>query len=180
MKFVVLFFICLQTIYAYSHKELLNDYEAKNYEKVCSQGGVLLFNNEKNENILIAIGDACAKVDAINPLGNVVKNLVSTDAYRESGSYFATLILQKKLIYQFMHDNINLKDLRLPRTEHILSKVFENLAKGNYEIVNDGMQKVSIKLPGQSYLLWLSNDDPKRVYIDEYENDKLLKRHWYL
>lgn len=169
-----------QVMYAYSHNEVLKDYEAKNYEKVCLQGGALLFNNEKNENILVAIGDACAKVDAINPLGSVVKNLVSTEEYRESGSYFATLILQKKLIYQFMHDNINLKELRLPRTEHVLSKVFENLAKGHYEIINDGMQKVYIKLPGYAYVLWLSNDEPKRVYIDEYENDKLLKRHWYL
>ena len=177
MKFVVLFFICLQTIYAYSHKELLNDYEAKNYEKVCSQGGTLLFNNEKNENILIAIGDACAKVDAINPLGNVVKNLVSTDAYRESGSYFATLILQKKLIYQFMLDHINLKELRLPRTEHLLSRVFEELAKGNYTKVD---HKVSIITPSVTYILWLSEDEPKKVYIDELKHGKLIDRHWYL
>jgi len=166
-----------QVMYAYSHNEVLKDYEVKNYEKVCLQGGALLFNNEKNENILVAIGDACAKVDAINPLGNVVKNLVSTEEYRESGSYFATLVLQKKLIYQFMHDGINLKELKLPRTDHVLSKVFESLSQGHYEIVD---KKVQIMTPEVDYLLYLVGEEPKKVYIDEYKNGKLIKRHWYL
>lgn len=179
MKIILLLSLCMgwSYLHAYSYSEILKDYEAKNYEKICSQGSSLLSGNEKNENILIAVGDACAKVDAINPLGNVVKNLVSTQSYRESGSYFATLILQKKLIYQFMHDKINLKELRLPRTEHVLSRVFEELAKGNY---TEKEKKVEIKTSEFEYLLWLSNDNPKKVYIDEIKNGKLVHRHWYL
>lgn len=163
--------------FAYSHSELLREYEAKKYEQVCTKGFNFLISNEKNENIITAIGDACAKVDAINPLGHVVKNLVTTAENRESGSYFATLILQKKLIYQFMLDGINLKELRLPRTEHVLSRVFEELAKGNYKLQD---QKVEITTPSMNYLLWLSDDDPKKVYIDEVKEGKLINRHWYL
>lgn len=179
MKLIVIIALCMgwSYMYAYSYNDILKDYEAKNYEKICSQGSSLLSTNEKNENILIAIGDACAKIDAINPLGSVVKNLISTDSYRESGSYFATLILQKKLIYQFMHDKINLKELRLPRTEHVLSRTFEELAKGNY---TEKDQKIEIKTSEFDYLLWLSNDSPKKVYIDEIKNGKLVHRHWYL
>ena len=179
MKIVMLIslFMGWSYLHAYSYSEILKDYEAKNYEKICSQGSSLLSGNEKNENILIAIGDACAKIDAINPLGNVVKNLISTESYRESGSYFATLILQRKLIYQFMHDKINLKELRLPRTEHVLSRVFEELAKGNY---TEKEKRIEIKTPELEYLLWLSNDNPKKVYIDELKNGKLVHRHWYL
>ena len=129
MKWIVLFLAFYSTMHAYSYNDVLRDYEAKNYDKVCSQGNSFLIRNDKNENILIAIGDACARTDAINPLGVVVKNLVTTKENRESGSYFATLLLQKKLIYQFMNDDINLKELRLPRTEHVLSRVFEELAK---------------------------------------------------
>lgn len=175
--FLVYLVSAWSSLYAYSYNDILKDYEGKNYEKVCSQGSSLLLNNEKNENILVAIGDACAKIDAINPLGNVIKNLISTDEYRESGSYFATLVLQKKLIYQFIHDRINLKELRLPRTEHILSRVFEELAKGNY---SENNQRIEIQTKDKEYLLWLSNDKPKKVYIDELKDGKLIYRHWYL
>jgi len=169
--------VFLSSMYAYSYNDLLKDYEAKNFEKVCNDGAVFLIKNDKNEQILTALGDACAKVDAINPLGNVAKNLISTKEYRESGSYFATLLLQKKLIYQFMLDNINLKELKLPRTDHVLSRVFEQLSKGNYKMVD---KRIEISTPEMNYMLWLSDDDPKKVYIDENKDGKLVKRHWYL
>ena len=177
MKFLWSIVMFSMSLYAYTHTELLRDYEAKQYEKVCSQGNIFLIKNEKNENILTAIGDACAKVDTINPLGNVVKNLISTPENRESGSYFATLVLQKKLIYQFMLDGINLKELRLPRTEHVLSRVFEELAKGNY-VLKD--KKVEITTPLMDYLLWITDETPSKVYIDELKDGKLVNRHWYL
>ena len=47
-------------------------------------------NAEKDEQILSIIGDACAKIDYINPLGYVVRGLVSTPQFRQNGSYFAT------------------------------------------------------------------------------------------
>ncbi len=177
MKFLWSIVMFSMSLYAYTHTELLRDYEAKQYEKVCSQGNIFLIKNEKNENILTAIGDACAKVDTINPLGNVVKNLISTPENRESGSYFATLVLQKKLIYQFMLDGINLKELRLPRTEHVLSRVFEELVKGNYTTKD---KKIEIKTPVMDYLLWVVEENPAKVYIDELKNEKLVNRHWYL
>ena len=162
---------------AYSYNEVLRDYQANRYEKVCSEGAEFYMRNDKNEQILVAIGDACAKIDAINPLGQISKNLISTKEYRESASYFSTLILQKKLIYQFMHDDINLKELTLPRTDHVLSRVFEQLSKGNYSVVEKGIQ---ILTPQMNYLLWLSEDAPKKVYIDEHKEGKLVERHWYL
>lgn len=180
MRFILIFSLFLSSMYAYSYNDVLKDYEAKNFDKVCSDGSIFYMKNDRNENILTAVGDACAKIDAINPLGNIVKNLISTKEYRESGSYFATLILQKKLIYQFMLDAINLKELKLPRTNHVLSIVFENLANGNYEYIENSKKKVQITTGDLDYILWLSDDDPKKVYIDEYKNGKIIKRHWYL
>lgn len=178
MKFFLVWLGLLSSyVYAYSYTDILKDYEAKNFEKICNEGTNLIIKNERNEQILVAIGDACAKVDSINPLGYVVKNLVSTKEYRESGSYFATLVLQKKLIYQFMNDSINLKELKLPRTDHVLSRVFEQLSKGNYEVVE---KRIEITTPEMNYLLWLSDDATKKVYIDEHKEGKLVKRHWYI
>ena len=178
MKVVLVFLgVFWSYMYAYSYNDVLRDYDAKNFEKVCNEGNALIIKNDKNEQILVAIGDACARVDSINILGSVTKNLISTKEYRESGSYFATLVLQKKLIYQFMLDNINLKELKRPRTNHVLSKVFEQLSKGNYVVVD---KRIEITTPEMNYLLWLSDDDPKKVYIDENKDGKLVKRHWYL
>lgn len=179
MKILVVWFGLLLTMsYAYTYKELTRDYEAKNYDKVCNDAASQSYlKNEKNEQILVMIGDACAKTDSINPLGNISKNLISTKEYRESGSYFATLLLQKKLIYQFMHDAINLKELTLPRTDHVLSRVFEQLSKGNYK---EGTNGIEITTDTMDYLLWLSKDEPKKVYIDEHKDGKLVQRHWYL
>ena len=178
MSFVVtLLGLFCSSMYAYSYNDVLRDYEAKNFEKVCNDGAGIVTRNDKNEQVLVAIGDACAKVDSINILGNISKNLISTKEFRESGSYFATLMLQKKLIYQFMHDDINLTELTLPRTDHVLSRVFEQLSKGNYSVVEKGIQ---ILTPQMNYLLWLSEDAPKKVYIDEHKEGKLVERHWYL
>lgn len=174
---LVLLGVFWSNMYAYSYSDVLRDYEAKNFEKVCNEGNAFILKNDRNEQILVAVGDACSRVDAINPLGNIIKNLRTTKEYRESGSYFATLVLQKKLIYEFMLDNINLKELKLPRTNHVLSKVFEQLSKGNYETVDN---RIEITTPEMNYLLWLSDDDPKKVYIDENKDGKLVKRHWFL
>ena len=67
--------------------------------------------------------------------------------------------------------------LTLPRTDHVLSRVFEQLSKGNYSVVEKGIQ---ILTPQMNYLLWLSEDAPKKVYIDEHKEGKLVERHWYL
>lgn len=179
MKYIVYFMMFSGYLFAYSYNDVLNDYEHKRYEKICTDGAEFYMKHEKNENILIIIGDACAKIDAINPLGYIVKNLNSTQAYRESGSYFSTLILQKKLIYQFMCDGNELKGLKLPLTDHLLSEVFNHLAQGNYEIAIKETKEVKIKTEVKHYLLWLSKDTPAKVYIDEYRNNELIKRHWY-
>ncbi len=145
---------------------------------MCSFWSELVVADEKDENIFTAVGDACAKEDSINSLCNVIRHLVTTKEHRESGSYFATLVLQKKLIYQFMLDGINLQDLRLPKTDHLLSRVFEELARGNYTI--DDAKKVVIKTPSLNYILWLEHQKPQKMYIDEMNDTKLIKRHWYL
>lgn len=176
---IVLFFIGMMSMsYGYSKTEILRDYQNKHYQKVCGLWAELIVADEKDENIFTAVGDACAKEDAISSLCNVIRHLVSTKEHRESASYFATLVLQKKLIYQFMLDGINLQDLRLPKTDHVLSRVFEELARGNYVIEND--KKVMIQTGSMKYVLWLENQKPQKMYVDEMKEAKLIKRHWYL
>ena len=178
MKGIVCFLLLFSiSSYAYTHKDIIRDYEAKKYKDVCLKSAYLYKKSERNEKILSIIGDACAKSDYINPLGYIVRRLVSTPQYRQNGSYFATLILQKKLIYQYMHDKIDLKNLRLPRTDHVLSIVFENLVQKKFHI-RDG--KIIINNNGVEYRVWLGKEKLKVVYIFEYKDGKLVKRHGFL
>jgi len=163
--------------FSYGKNDIINDYKNQNFEKVCISG---TNTDSRNEDILSLIGNACLKIDSINPLGIISKRLVTSPKYRENASYFATILLQKKLIYQFMIDGINLKSIRLPRTSYILSIVFENIVKGNYKVLDISKNKIEIDKKDKKYILWRSNDKPPKVFIDEYKDNTLVKRHWYL
>lgn len=179
IRFIAVLVLFTSGVFAYSHQDVIKDYSAGNYKEVCAKSVYLFKGEERNEDILSLIGDACAKVDYINPLGHIIRRLVSTPQYRENASYFATLILQKKLIYQFMNDGIDLKNLRLPKSEHILSIVFENLVQKNYTTLEN--KKLQIKTDTKEYIIWLSTDDEQEVvHVDEYKDAQIVKRHWYL
>lgn len=181
MKKIIIMFLFLHSLgFAYSHEEIISDYKAKKYNDVCSKSAVLFKGVENDEAILSIIGDACARVDSINPLGHIVRKLVSTPAYRANASYFATIILQKKLIYQFMNDDIDLKNLRLPKSEHILSIIFENLVQNNYVQIDKESKKLKIITDTKEYIIWLSNDEKRVVHVDEYINGMNVARHSYL
>lgn len=178
MKRLIIIYLFLHVnLLAYTYDEARDDYQAKRYKEVCSKSSISGLITTKDENILSLIGDACAKVDYINPLGRIVRGLISTPEFRENGSYFATLILQKKLIYQFMNDKVDLKNLRLPRSDHVLSIVFENLVKKNY-VTQD--EKIVIKTDSSEYRVWITDEKKRVVHVDVYQEGKKIKTHWYL
>ncbi|WP_458701616.1 hypothetical protein ACKGJI_05685 [Sulfurospirillum sp. 1307] len=172
-----LFFLLHVALFAYTHEDIINDYKEQRYKDICLKSAKFYKNAEKNEQILSIIGDACARIDYINPLGYIVRGLISTPEFRQNGSYFATLVLQKKLIYQFMHDKIDLKNLRLPRSNHTLSIVFENLVKKNYKKED---KKFIIKLKEKEYRVYLGDEAKRVVHVDEYKDGKIIKKHGYL
>ena len=176
-KLILICLISHMSLFAYTYDAAIKDYQAKKYKEVCLKSSTSNLIRTKDENMLSMIGDACAKVDYINPLAHVIRGLISTPEFRENGSYFATLVLQKKLIYQFMNDGINLKNLRLPRSNHTLSIVFENLAKNNYT-KEEG--KIAIKIDSKKYIVWITDEKKRVVHVDVYEYGQKIKSHWYL
>lgn len=161
----------------FDEREMLRLYKQADYKKVCRYAKPFL--NKMDNSFLSLVGDACAKEDDINILGIIVAKLNKTKSDRANASYFATLILQKKLIYQFMNDGLDLSGLVLPKTTHILSKVFEKLAQKKYEVIEDKNKKLRINDGKYMYIVWLSHDKPSKVYIGEYKNGLFLKKHWY-
>ncbi len=158
--------------------KIVESYKKGNYKETCHYGKKVL--RKLDDTFISLVGNACAKEDDINILGDIIKHLNKNKADRTNASYFATLILEKKLIYQFMNDDIDLSTLSLPKTDHILSRVFDKVAKGKYKIVNKRDKKIKIIDGDFTYIMWLSNNKPKRVYIDEFKNGNFVKRHWFL
>lgn len=157
----------------------IEDFKAKKYNKVCGKGSRLYYGGYTDENFVSLVGISCAKVDRINVLGMFQRSLVLSDASRENASYFSTLILQKRLIYQFMIDNLDLSHLKLPDSNHLLSRVFTALSNSKYEILSKRPKLVEINANGRKYVLSVSDDTPKKVLVDEYKADGTLERHWY-
>jgi len=160
-------------------KPYIDDFKAKKYDRVCDKGMKAYYGGYVEENFVSLVGVSCAKVDRINLLGMLQRSLVSTKESRENSSYFSTLILQKRLIYQFMIDDITLDDLKLPASNHLLSRVFTQLSLKNYKVLSTSPKLVEVDDHGRRIILSVSDDEPIKVMVDEYKVDGELKRHWY-
>lgn len=178
-KVFLLFILLSSSLLSYDKDEILKDYENKKYKKICLESASFYKNGGKDESLLSVIGDSCIKSDFINPLGYIIKSLISEPQYRQNASYFGTILLQKKLLYQFINDRFDFRNLRLPKTNHILSTVFENLVTKNY-IKKDN--KFKIKLDNDKFILFYKDIKKDKVWmiIEEYNAEKLVERHWYI
>lgn len=159
--------------------KLVKEYKAGKYKSVCKKGMHAYYQGRKDEHFAALVGVACANNDSINFLGILQRNLVGSPSMRSTASYFSALLLQKRLIYQFMIDGIDLSGFRLPKYDHVLSVVFDKLSKGDYKSLGGVTNMIKIDEGERTIFISISDDKPARVLVDEYKDAKLLKRHWY-
>jgi hypothetical protein len=160
-------------------EQLAQDFKQKKYYSVCQDGLNEYRAGHQDERLLALTGTACSYVDNINPLGSLQAKMISTAEARETSSYFTSLILQKRLIYHFMLDDISLAHLQLPKSPHILSFVFEHLGNGKFKYISKSPKVIKIEDANRSILLSVSQDELKKVVVDEYNGATLIKRHMY-
>jgi hypothetical protein len=155
-------------------------YENKSYAKVCDIG-LHNFKEFKNDEKYISLyAFSCLYSDYIDRLIIPTTMLRYTEEARANAVYFSIILMQKKLLYHSMIDNLDLSSLKLPTTDYILSKVFDKYAKlgihkkRNYYIFKDDEDdKISYKL----YLI----QDVKmtKMVIEEFYDTISVKRHIY-
>lgn len=177
MKIIVSFLTVVTILFSseLNYNKTIDYFKSKNYLKCCKLGSKIYY--KYSSNFASMVGIACAKTDNINILGDIIKRLYKTKFDRTNASYFVTLIFEKKLLYQFVLDKISLKNLSLPKTKHILSRVFEKISSGNYKYI-DG--KIVIQDKEYKYVIWSTNGKKRVMIIDEYKNGILIKHHWYI
>jgi len=159
---------------------ILSFYESGKHKKVCVDGLKLFNRGYKNEQFLSLIGDSCAKTDSIYALSQLQNSLIKTEQGRMNASYFATLVLQKKLIYQFFVDNLDLGYLVLPKTGHILSIVFDSIVTKKYKILSEKPKKIEFTRYSKKIIVYIDDRiDTKKVIVKIYAGKKLVKAHSY-
>jgi hypothetical protein len=162
----------LERLYAY--------YSGKQYAKACQLGLKIFNRHKKNSKFLMLYGLSCLNADYIDRLAVPMTGLRYTKTERANASYFATIILQKKLLYHALLDGVDISDLRLPKTGYILSRIFDMYVRHAYEKVGNAYHFRSETDPSRTYVLYTvqSGRAPKMI-IEERVDGRLIKTHRY-
>ena len=179
MKYILILLISFN-LYAISIGELLSLYEKKEYKQACLIGTQSLYKETKNEKFLSLYAFSCLYSGYIDRLATPIALLKSSPESRANSAYFAVILMQKKLLYHSLVDGYNLKELALPSTEYILSKVFDFYIK-----VSDKKRKSSYTFKDQkdsnrTYKLYLFKENSiQKMVIEELYNNNIVKKYIY-
>jgi len=179
IKFLLLLPLFLSTSFADVPNQMLRLYQNGSYLESCALGLQNFKLIQANESYTSLYAFSCLNADKIDRLNTPLKTLNQSAEARTNASYFALLVLQKKLLIQALYDNYPLKTLKLPTSSHLLSKVFDLYSKNNQE-GNSLKEYPDPMNPRQSYKLYtIMSNGMKTFAIDEYYDKILTKHHVY-
>ncbi len=177
---LVFFLILINFSYADDLDNLKDLYSNKEYAQVCSKSGGLYLQYKDNEEFLNIYAYSCLKSDMINRLILPIIKLRKTKQSRENAAYFATILFQKKLLYLALCDNIDISYINLPKTNYILSTVFDKFIKGDYELKDRSYWfNDDLNISTRYKLSVETRSGVKKIYLRTYKNDKLTKTRVY-
>lgn len=153
----------------------LEAYKNKDAKRACHFGRKLFHAGARDEKILIATGQVCAEIDYIDFLAVLQQRLHSSKRSREAAVYFSSLVLQKRLISQFMFEDADLSEYVLPRSDHLLSRVFEAIKKEEFIIIS--LKPKHIQIGSKDDFLDLYTDT--MIYVDHYKEQQKIQTHRY-
>ena len=179
MKYL-LFFLILLNLQANITNRVFRLYQNKEYAKACNLGFKHFQEYKNSETYISLYAFSCLKSDYIARLVQPITALKFSKEARKNAVYFATILLQKKLLYYSLLDGYKLSKFQFPTTDYILSKVF-NLYSQSTE---DRNKKFYIfKDPDNQNLLYklflIKDHNINKMVIEEYNNEIKIKRHIY-
>jgi hypothetical protein len=172
--FLILFFSI--SLFGITKNGIYKLYNNKNFKATCEKGTWILRQNSNDDTYLSVVGLSCVNSDMINTAIRISKYMGRTKMGRNNASFISSIFLTKKLLIQFVYDNIDLSNLSLPKANHFLSKIFENLSNKNYIKQNSDY---IIKTDNKKYILRALKNSNNKIEIEIYNNNKLLSKHIY-
>ena len=180
MKSLLILLVIFSTVYGDKYNQFLKHLNDKNYEKACRVGKAIVYAHETDEKLLSLIAQSCLKVDYIYALSMVQHRLRKTKETRADASAFTSIILQKKLIYQFMYDNTDISTFALPIVEHPLSYTFVAIRDGNYKLISKKPKVITFNKNNKKYKVYIDKKDAGRVIIEiiDAKNHKQRRKYF--
>jgi hypothetical protein len=173
LKIVLSLIVFSSFSFAITKNQIYILYKSKNYYTVCNRGKLIFDKFRKDEITLSIIALSCIKKDQINIALRISTLMNKTKIGRTNASYVANLHLIKRLLIQFVYDKIDLSNLSLPKSNHFLSIVFENLSKHNYTKQNNSFV---IHTKNTTYILKsLQNKNNNKIVINIIKNNHIYK-----
>ncbi len=152
----------------------------KEYKKACDAGRTIFFNLERDEKFIALIGQACLKADSINTLAIIQSRLRNSESGRQNAALFSSLLLQKRLIYQFMYDNTDISTLALPIGEHPLSHAFVSIRDNSYKLISKQPKVIEFTHKDKHYKLYIDTKKRGRITIEVKDKNNKIKTHRYM
>jgi hypothetical protein len=171
-----LFLVLTLNLFADARQRLFNLYQQGNYLQACNLGLQGFTYNKNDESYVSLYAFSCLKADIIDRLSAPITTLTQTPEARANASYFAIIVMQKKLLMQAFYDQKPIKNLKFPTSSFLLSKVFDLYVQNpqpsqvikEYQDLSDNRR---------TYKLYPTEvNGRKSIAIDEYY-DKILTFH---
>jgi hypothetical protein len=180
MKVVILCTLFISTLISSNLSTLYKLYETQQYKRGCDYGFKYLKKNRDSEKFLTLYGLSCLETNKIDRIATPMVKLKNGKAQRENGSYFGTILLQKQLLKQALLDKKELGKLKLPKTNFVLSKIFNLFVHKRYHLKDDIYIFQDSNNRDIEYQLYIQKMATKNYMIlDIYKNNKFIKRYRY-
>ncbi len=178
MRIVTLIALVLLTAQALDISSLIKAYKNKNYAFVCKKGYKLFDKLRKDENLITMYAFSCLRIDYIDRLAVPILILGKTPQSRNNRAYFSLILTQKNILTSALFDGAKFEGLRIPKTDYILSKVFNLYFQKKYKktdnvyIMQDPTDKVtyemSVKKDRYGKVLFIKEIRPNKTTIHQY------------
>ncbi len=176
MRYLIILAIFELMIFANSASELFKLYQNKEYSRACDIGFNIASQNRDDEKFLSIYAFSCLNADQIDRLILPMALLTKSQESRNNASYFAMLLMQKKLLIQALYDDKKYENLNFPTSSHLISKIFDMYLKDSQP---NNKTKIYIDKDDKrkSYKLYkATKNNQKTIAIDEYY-DKIMTYH---
>ncbi len=179
-KLLIVAILLLSSLQGSDMERLFGLYQEKKYKKACQIGLRMFDKHKKDSKFLMLYGLSCLKADYIDRLAVPLTGLRYTRSERANASYFATILLQKKLLYHALIDGVDISNLKLPKTDYVLSKVFDLYTQKKYKKADDKYYFIAKENPDFIYVLYIEkSDNLYKMVIEERLDNHIIKVHRY-
>jgi hypothetical protein len=166
IKFSIIIFL----LSIFLNASIIDSYKNKNYENVCNYKNIIKYKN--NEKILSIIGDSCVKTNSLYLLPYIINYLKHTSVGRKNAIYFLVIFNEKKLLYAFLFDNFDISSFNFPKTDYILSVVFNAVKNKKFKKLGE-----IYLIKNKDNIIKMYKEDDKMI-IELYDGKK-TKRYWF-